>query len=106
MKELKSFLQSSDGATSFLAIPGMQSYAPQSGQIFGILKQMQEDFEKNLSETQAQQLKAAEDFAALKAAAEAEIAAGKKAKEQAEASLADISEKHAQAEQDMADTKD
>merc|ERR1719327_2480340 len=34
---LRSFLHNAESATSFLAIPGMQSYAPQSGQIFGIL---------------------------------------------------------------------
>merc|ERR1719498_1408032 len=32
--ELRSFLNKAETATSFLAIPGMQSYAPQSGQIF------------------------------------------------------------------------
>merc|ERR1719162_2394279 len=37
---LRSFLHNAESATSFLAIPGMQSYAPQSGQIFGILGQM------------------------------------------------------------------
>merc|ERR1719456_832025 len=37
---LRSFLHNAESATSFLAIPGMQSYAPQSGQIFGILQQM------------------------------------------------------------------
>merc|ERR1719183_337230 len=39
---LRSFLHNAESATSFLAIPGMQSYAPQSGQIFGILQQMKE----------------------------------------------------------------
>merc|ERR1719310_1220544 len=33
--ELRAFLNKAETATSFLAIPGMQSYAPQSGQIFG-----------------------------------------------------------------------
>merc|ERR1719359_2150597 len=36
---LRSFLHNAESATSFLSIPGMQSYAPQSGQIFGILGQ-------------------------------------------------------------------
>merc|ERR1719265_2982638 len=40
---LRSFLKKAEHASSFLAIPGMQSYAPQSGQIFGILEQMKED---------------------------------------------------------------
>merc|ERR1719231_1371536 len=54
---LRSFLRNAESATSFLAIPGMQSYAPQSGQIFGILGQMKEDFEVNLSEAQKAEAK-------------------------------------------------
>jgi len=53
-----------------------QSYAPQSGEIFGILTQMLETFEANLSQSQKEEMenqKACED---LKAAKEAEIAAG------------------------------
>merc|ERR1719326_76634 len=34
MNTLKSFLQASAGPSAFLAIPGIRSYAPQSGQIF------------------------------------------------------------------------
>jgi len=55
---LRSFLHNAESASSFLAIPGMQSYAPQSGQIFGILNQMKEDFEVNLSEAQKSEAKA------------------------------------------------
>merc|ERR1719221_901704 len=39
----------------------LQHYAPQSGQIFGILQEMQENFESNLSEAQKQELKAQEE---------------------------------------------
>lgn len=53
---LRNFLREAQGARSFLAIPGYQSYAPQSGQIFGVLQQMKEDFEKDLSESQAKEL--------------------------------------------------
>merc|ERR1719305_1803589 len=35
-----------------------QSYAPQSGQIFGILKQMKETFETNLSSSQKEEMQA------------------------------------------------
>merc|ERR1719498_713123 len=109
---LKSFLhaaEESSDSVSFLqrqTIPGFQSYAPQSGQIFGVLKQMKEDFEKDLAEQQEAMKKAAEDYAALKEAAEAEIAAGKKAKQQAEASLAEFSERQAQAFEELEDTKE
>merc|ERR1719191_417052 len=66
MKELKSFLQDSKDATSFLAIPGMQSYAPASGQIFGILKQMKEDFEVSLAEAQKAEAKSLTEYETLK----------------------------------------
>ena len=52
-----------------------QSYAPQSGAIFGILKQMKETFEKNLSESQKQEMRSQQAFEELKAAKEAQIAA-------------------------------
>merc|ERR1719399_2657650 len=58
------------------------SYAPASGQIFGILKQMKEEFESNLAKMQEEEKTAQSDFNDLKAAKRDEIAAGKaKAKE-------------------------
>merc|ERR1719359_598441 len=60
--------------TAFLQQPaGFQSYAPASGQIFGILKQMKETFEQNLAESQKDEKQAAEDFASLKAAKNKEM---------------------------------
>merc|ERR1719191_2616227 len=76
---LKEFLRSAQNPKSFmsmgysLTIPGFNSYAPQSGQVYGILKQMQEEFSENLSETQKLELQAQEEFKSLKAAKEAEI---------------------------------
>merc|ERR1719240_533463 len=79
--------------TAFLQQPaGFQSYAPASGQIFGILKQMKETFETNLSDAQKDEMQAAEDFASLKAA---------KTKE-----LAETEETNAANKQNLADTKD
>jgi len=103
---LKEFLQQAQGATSFLAIPGFQSYAPQSGQIFGILKQMSEDFSRNLGESQAQEQKAVEEFKALKAAKEDEIASGKKLVAQLDAELAELMEKHAAAFEELEDVRE
>jgi hypothetical protein len=105
MNDLKSFLQSSEGASSFLAIPGMQSYAPQSGQIFGILKQMQEDFETNLSASQAAEKKAVEEYEMLKAAKEDEIATAQKLSIKLDADIAEFTEKHAQAASELEDTE-
>merc|ERR1719159_1661967 len=60
--------------TAFLQQPaGYQSYAPQSGQIFGILKQMKETFESNLSTSQKEELAAQDAYEQLKAAKLAEI---------------------------------
>merc|ERR1719321_579508 len=53
-----------------------QSYAPASGQIFGILKQMKETFESNLSNSQKEELASQKAYEDLKAAKEEEIAAG------------------------------
>merc|ERR1719498_635564 len=55
---------------------GFQSYAPQSGQIFGILKQMKVEFENDLSSEQKEELKAQEKYAELKAALTKAIDAG------------------------------
>jgi len=59
------------------AAPTSGSYAPQSGKIFGILKTMKEDFEKNLSQEQRDEMKAVEDFQAMSKAKASQIAAGK-----------------------------
>jgi DNA repair exonuclease SbcCD ATPase subunit len=56
--------------------PMTQSYAPQSGQIFGILKQMKEEFENDLSADQKAEIKAQEEYTSLKAASEKAIDAG------------------------------
>jgi len=59
------------------AAPTSGSYSPQSGQIFGILKTMKEDFESNLSEEQKEEMKAVADFKEMSAAKTAQITAGK-----------------------------
>merc|ERR1719298_131516 len=45
-----------------------QSYAPQSGEIFGILKQMKETFETNLSSSQKEEMASQAAYEELKAA--------------------------------------
>merc|ERR1719487_2888748 len=103
---LRSFLRKAETATSFLAIPGMQSYAPQSGQIFGILGQMKEDFEVNLSEAQKAEAKSKKEFETLKAAKEDEIATGRKLIVSIDGSIAEIQEKFAQETKQLKDTED
>merc|ERR1719330_863884 len=80
-------MQEANVATAFLAIPGFQSYRPQSGQIFGILKQMKADFQKSLDEAQKAEAKSKKEFEALEAAKEKEIAAAKKAVMEMDAQL-------------------
>merc|ERR1712137_331344 len=53
-----------------------QSYAPQSGEIFGILRQMKETFEANLANSQKEEAESQKAYEELKAAKEEEIAAG------------------------------
>merc|ERR1719215_1672239 len=82
-----------------------QSYAPQSGEIFGILTQMLETFEANLSQSQKEEMANQKAYEDLKAAKEAEIAAGQKQIDKKTAELADTDEKNAQAKEDLEDTK-
>merc|ERR1719265_1085415 len=103
---LKAFVAQAANANSFLAIPGMQSYAPASGQIFGILKQLKEDLSGNLSESQKAELKALEEYTSLKAAKEEEMATGKKLLGQLEEELASYGTQHAEAVEQYEDTQD
>merc|ERR1719223_306232 len=103
---LRSFLHNAESATSFLAIPGMQSYAPQSGQIFGILNQMKEDFEVNLSEAQKSEAKAKAEYDSLKAAKEDEIETGRKLIVSIDGQIAEIQEKYAQEAKQLENTEE
>lgn len=103
---LKAFVTQAASANSFLAIPGMQSYAPASGQIFGILKQLKEDLSSNLSESQKAEQKALEEYESLKAAKEEELATGKKLLAQLEEQLANLGDSHAQAVEEYEDTQE
>merc|ERR1719359_1190653 len=82
-----------------------QSYAPQSGQIFGILKQMKETFETNLSTSQKEEMQAQAAYEDLKAAKEEEIKAGTELKDTKTQELADTDEKNVNAKGDLEDTR-
>jgi uncharacterized coiled-coil protein SlyX len=91
---------------SFLQQPaGFQSYAPQSGQIFGILKQMKETFESNLSSSQKEEAQSASDFAALKAAKTTEMEKAQAMVDSKTQELADTVESNEAAKQNKADTE-
>merc|ERR1712232_1509251 len=103
-KAVAAFIQSPgdyfDAAPTF-----KQSYAPQSGEIFGILRQMKETFEANLSTSQKEELANQKAYEELKAAKEEEITAGQNQIDSKTKELADTDEKNAQARQDVEDTK-
>merc|ERR1719440_1066863 len=65
---------------------------------------MKDEFEKNLSDAQKEEMAAQEAFQALKTAKLAEIAAAQAGVESKTAELADTKEKHAQAKEDLEDT--
>jgi len=83
-----------------------QSYAPESGQIFGILTQMKETFDNNLSAAQKDEMAAQKAYEELKAAKEAEIAAAQDSIEKKTQQLADTDEKNAAAKEDLQNTKE
>merc|ERR1719160_1907976 len=92
--------------TSFVQqAPSAGSYAPASGQILGVLKQMLETFESNLSQTQKDELQGSEDYENLKSTKETEIGAGSDQIETKTQELATTDEKNAQAKTDLEDTE-
>jgi len=106
---INSFVQApedyfSDAPTS-LAQAQSPSYAPQSGQIFGILQQMKETFESNLAQSQKDELANAKAYEDLKVAKEEEIAAAQAQVDTKTVELATTDEKLAQSKQDIEDTR-
>jgi len=82
-----------------------QSYAPQSGEIFGILKQMKETFETNLADTQKDEMVNQKAYEDLKAAKEDEIAAGQSQIDKKTDELSSTDEKLAESKESLEDTK-
>merc|ERR1719388_238392 len=80
-------------------------YQAQSGEIFGILKQMKESFESNLSQSQKDEIANAKAYEDLKAAKEEEISAAKEQIETKTQELATTDAKLAQAKEDLEDTQ-
>jgi len=81
-------------------------YAPASGEIFGILKQMKETFETNLANSQKEEMQSQKDYEDLKAAKEAEIAAGQDLIDTKTGELGTTDEKNAQSKESLADTRE
>jgi len=102
-------------AESFLASPDdyfadetslLQQEQPQSGEIFGILKAMQESFETNLAQSQKEETENQSAFEDLKAAKKEELKAGQAQIDTKTTELGNTDEKNAQSKQDLEDTRE
>jgi len=76
------------------------SYAPQSSQIFGILKTMKEEFETNLSQAQKDEMKASAEFQELSSSKSNQISIAKEKLDGLEAQSAANAKALADAEED------
>lgn len=81
------------------------AYAPQSGEIFGILNQMREEFESDLSEAQQQETTAQSEYEDLKTAKTSEISAGETQLELKTGDKASTDQALVQAKNALVDTK-
>ncbi|CAK0840870.1 unnamed protein product [Prorocentrum cordatum] len=77
------------------------SYTAQSGEIVGILKQLKDEMEADLGESQKQESMRSEEFQILRNAKTAEIEAGEKMEEQKEDELAKTANELAEAKEDL-----
>lgn len=80
-------------------------YAPQSGQIFGILKSMKESMETNLVSSQKEEATAKDDFASMKSSKTDEIAAANELMDSKKVELASTDEKLAASKNDLEETE-
>mmetsp|Transcript_33146 Transcript_33146/g.77551 ORF Transcript_33146/g.77551 Transcript_33146/m.77551 type:complete len:719 (-) Transcript_33146:75-2231(-) len=93
-----------DLVTAFLMGKQANGYIPVSSEVLGILKTLQEDFEKELAEITTQEDEAKATFADLVAAKEKEIAANTKAIEDKTVRVGNLGVEMARMEQDIKDT--
>merc|ERR1719393_334077 len=87
------------------AAAGAKSYNSRSGQIFGILQQMQEEFTKDLTGAQKEELRAMISFHNLRSAKQKEIDAATDLKNHKSEELAKAIQDDANAKEDIEDTK-
>lgn len=95
MKSASAFVQSRHGDDYYPA------YNSQSGEIVGVLQQLKEEMEADLSESQKREIERAEAFADLRAAKMQEIASGEKRAEDKEDQLANQANALAEAKEDL-----
>merc|ERR1719235_1054452 len=88
---MKAFVQQEQGA----------GYAPQSGEIFGIMNAMKESFERNLAESQKTEAQQIASFGDLKSAKTEEITAGTEQIDAKTEELATTDEKNSASKKDL-----
>jgi len=98
-RAVAAFLQEHKGASPH------EEYAPQSGEIFGIMKGMKESFEGNLANGQQEEKDAVRSFGKLKAAKSDEIADAEEMLQSKTASKAETDEKNEMSKEDLDDTR-
>jgi chaperonin cofactor prefoldin len=84
---------------------GNTKYEPASGAIFGVLKQMKENFETNLAQSQQAEAKASDEFDQMKAASEDQIKASTDLMNAKAQELAQTDEKNAEDKEIKDDTE-
>merc|ERR1719379_392577 len=94
-----------DILSSFLMGGSGHRYAPASGEIVGILKQMKDTMEKDLAEVIAAEDKAKQDFEGLVGAKEKEIAAATKAIEEKTKRTGEVAVEIVMLKEDLDDTQ-
>merc|ERR1719235_2916410 len=92
---LKAFVQQEQG----------QGYAPQSGEIFGIMQAMKESFETNLANSQKTEASEQEGFANLKDAKTEEITTGQEQIDAKTDELAATDQKNSDSKKDLEGTE-
>jgi len=103
---LMNLLQRPDGMLSLLQeSQGAPAYAPASGEIFGILKQMKESFETNLEGSRKDEAESAKSFGELKSAKQMEIKAATEKAFNKEAEAAVALKKNAEAKEGLKNTQ-
>merc|ERR1719171_1322581 len=93
-----------DLLSSFLVGKNSQGYAPASGEILGILKQMKDTMAKDLAEVLAAEETAKQDFEELVAAKEKEIASATKAIEEKTKRTGEVAVEIVNLKEDLDDT--
>merc|ERR1719443_2514845 len=101
---LGSFLQR-DSDDAFVQQPPGKSYAPQSGEILGILKQMLEEFERDLSTAQKDEIAAQTEYEQLKASIMEELTPTLEVTGKKEGEKADTDDENDAGKKDLEDTE-